>query len=173
MSYVAIDIQPDADPRDEPRYEEVTIPVYCLCRMSASTAEELLTGFAEPDYVEPSGMKFKLIPWEKENDGTEVDMLRIAKKMGRGLLVFIDRDSISDRCARMTDYAIWDDGWGEDAEEDVPGMKGEGLKWGRLTFESVLNAWTNVEVGSGALEDYIAGDPRTARWALLEGGKSK
>ena len=150
-------------------YDQAWITVYCLCKLDDPILDELKAGLAEPKYVEPSGMKFKIIQWEKPQDGTEVDMLKIAKKAGRGLLVFADRQTMEDRSVRMSDYAVWDDGWGEEAGNEE-GLKGEGLNWGRLAPEEVLNAWMNIESGSQELEE-VVGSMSLVRWALLQSGK--
>lgn len=162
------------DQRDLEKYGEssrvTAIPVYCLCKFTPLEANEILKGIAEPDYVEPTGMTFQLVPWKKEEDGTDLDMLRIAKKARRGLLVFADRDTLTDGSARMSDYYIWDDGWGEEDAEVVDGMKGEGLKWGRMELQGVLNAWMKTEVEEADLDDWV-GSTKLLRWGLLESGK--
>ena len=147
------------------------IPIYSLCKLSEAAIVDLDRSFAEPDYVEPSGMAFKLINWKKDQDGTDVDMLRIAKRKGKGLLIFVDRESLVQRNVRISDYSTWDDGWGE-AEEAVDGMKGDGLKWGRVMFGEVLRVFTDVEVGTAELDRFVLGGPKSmkiVKWGRLEG----
>jgi hypothetical protein len=180
MSYTALKKGPD---RELTAYERETldhmphpsdatfIPIYCLCKLSPAAIADLEKSFAEPDYVEPTGMQFKFVPWKKDNDGNELDMLRIAKRKRKGLLVFLDRESLEQRSVRVSDYSIWDDGWGE--EEQAPdGTKGEGLKWGRVMFGEVLRVWMDVEVGVAELDKFVIGGPKAmklTRWGKLEG----
>ena len=50
----ALDHMPHAD-------DSVIIPIYCLLKLSPAAITDITKAVAEPDYAEPSGMKFKLI----------------------------------------------------------------------------------------------------------------
>lgn len=117
----ALDHMPHAD-------DALVINIYSLVRLSEAAIADITRAVAEPDYAEPSGMKFKVVNWKgKDGDGDDLDMLRIAKRKRKGLLLFLDRESLVQRDVRMSNYSVWDDGWGE--EEIAPdGTKGEGLK---------------------------------------------
>lgn len=117
----ALDHMPHAD-------DALVINIYSLVRLSEAAIADITRAVAEPDYVEPTGMKFKVVNWKgKDRDGDDLDMLRIAKRKRTGLLLFLDRESLVQRDVRMSNYSVWDDGWGEEGIAQ-DGTKGEGLK---------------------------------------------
>jgi hypothetical protein len=46
---------------------------------------------------------YLFVSWDKEDDGTDVDMVHIAKKSKLGNIIFIDRQSVEDKTVVLTD----------------------------------------------------------------------
>lgn len=88
--------------------DALVVPIYSLIPLTDFQIERLIGEVKDPDYVEGSGMKFKVVKWKgkkglSERD-LEVEMLKVAVRKRKGLLVFADEGSVAGEGVRISNY---------------------------------------------------------------------
>lgn len=112
--------------------DALVIPIYALVPLTDFQIERIISEVKDPEYVEGSGMKFKVVKWRGDGKGgdirgrktargwtgdearqgvkglgereLEVEMVRMAVTKRRGLLVFADEGTIAGEGVRICNY---------------------------------------------------------------------
>ena len=101
--------------------DALVIPIYALTPLTPYQIERIISEVKDPDYVEGSGMRFKVVRWRGDGKGgrvregmegkrgltereVEVEMVRIAQRKRKGLLVFADEGTVAGEGVRISNY---------------------------------------------------------------------
>lgn len=144
-------------------------PVFFLAKLSgeeeAAVKEELGT-FSDIDTrLRNSGdmdekKLFCWIPWvDRDEDGTGEDMLRIAKMTGLGNMIFVDRQSASDKTVILT-YPHYEYDKDEKGNEiaDTDHQHFLGLDWGRASGRKAHLSWINLDIANMGIDELVEGN---------------
>lgn len=121
------------------------------------TFTDIELGFLEDECMDEK-KDFSFVPWEKDQGGTETDMLRIAKETGLRNMIFIDRKSIEDKFVILA-YTHNEYDKDENGRKifDAKHQRTSGLDWGRSKGKEARLSWINLDIANLSIDKVVDG----------------